>query len=222
MKSSSPYQPVLLRLLHGAIAVLVMLALITGFWVYNTYDARWGALPLPKLVEIQGIHGTIALTLLLLLPIFVFYCFHLGYRRLTQGDTIQHLQAFGKPLWWLTVQRLTNTLMLLAIAVAVVTGRMMQEVWLPTGDLNKLPYLAHLGAWVLVLVSLAIHLLLGAKVGGMPLLVSMFRWQIRDGDRPKTWLHGIQWQQTDSVLKGLEIMVVGGIVMAFIVPIFSL
>jgi hypothetical protein len=60
MPQLSPYQPVLLRILHGVAALLVVLALITGFWVYNTYDKRWGSLPLPSLGDIQGIHGTIA------------------------------------------------------------------------------------------------------------------------------------------------------------------
>ena len=75
MPQSSPYQPVLLRISHGAIALLTVLALVSGFWVYNTYDKRWGGFTLPKLENIQGIHGTIALTLLLTLPVFALYSF---------------------------------------------------------------------------------------------------------------------------------------------------
>lgn len=76
---SSPYQPALLRILHGAAAGLAILAVISGFWVYNTYDKRWGRMALPDLGDIQGIHGTIALTFLLILPVFALYSFHLGY-----------------------------------------------------------------------------------------------------------------------------------------------
>lgn len=70
MPQASPYQPALLRILHGVAAVLAILALISGFWVYNTYDKRWGGFVLPQLGDIQGIHGTIALMFLLLLPVF--------------------------------------------------------------------------------------------------------------------------------------------------------
>ncbi|NEO26447.1 MAG: cytochrome b/b6 domain-containing protein, partial [Kamptonema sp. SIO4C4] len=84
MSHPRPYQPVLLRLLHGAIAILTLFALISGFWVYDTYDQRWGSLRLPQLSDIQGIHGTIALTLFILLPLLVLYSFHLGQRRLIQ------------------------------------------------------------------------------------------------------------------------------------------
>ena len=51
-------------------AVLSLLALISGFLIYNTYDKRWGSLALPTLSDIQDIHGTIALTFLLFLTIF--------------------------------------------------------------------------------------------------------------------------------------------------------
>jgi len=44
MSRSAPYQPLLLRLFHNAHALLVLGALITGFWVYNTYDGRFGTL----------------------------------------------------------------------------------------------------------------------------------------------------------------------------------
>lgn len=221
MSQSKPYQPVLLRILHGAVMVLVILALITGFWVYNTYDKRWGSLALPTLADIQGIHGTIALTFLLVLPFFALYSFHLGQTRLIQANTWNQLTQVGKPIWWITLQRFANTLMLLAVTFAVITGRMMKEEWLPAGDINRQWYLAHLIAWLCVLVSLAVHLLLGAKVGGVPLLQSMFSWQMRTGDIPKAWLRGIQWNYANSSLKIIEIVVIGGILLAFILPAFS-
>ena len=222
MSESRMYQPALLRILHGGAAVLVILALISGFWVYDTYDKRWGSLGLPSLGDIQGIHGTIALTFLLLLPIFALYSFHLGAQRLVQGRSLAALRQVGKPIWWVTLQRLANTLMLVAVTASVVTGRMMKEEWLPAGEIDRPWYLAHLLAWCGVFVSLALHLLLGAKVGGVPLLASMFRWGLREGDEPRTWLQRLQLRPTSSILKVLEVLVIGGIALAFILPVFNL
>ncbi|MBD2101665.1 cytochrome b/b6 domain-containing protein [Leptolyngbya sp. FACHB-261] len=221
MPQSSPYQPALLRILHNTAAVLTVSALISGFWVYNTYDKRWGSVVLPTLGDIQGIHGTIALTFLLLLPAFALYSFHLGHSRLVQEQSFSQLQQLGKPVWWISIHRFANTLMLLAATFAVVTGRMMKEEWLPAGEINRQWYLAHLVAWVCVLISLALHLLLGAKVGGIPLLVSMFNWKMRDEDTPRSWLQGIRIKHSSLILKAIEGVVIGGIIMAFILPVFN-
>ncbi|PSM46709.1 cytochrome B [Chroococcidiopsis sp. CCALA 051] len=221
MPQSSPYQPALLRILHGIAALLVLLALISGFLVYNTYDKRWGSLALPTLGDIQGIHGTIALTFLLFLPLFVLYSFHLGYRRLLQEQSFSQLKQFGKPVWWISLHRLANTLMLLAVTFAVVTGRMMKEEWLPAGEIHHQWYLAHLVAWICVFASLALHLLIGIKVGGVPLLVSMFDWKIRDEDTPRFWLQGIKIKHSSLILKVIESVAIGGIMMAFILPVFN-
>lgn len=221
MSQSSPYQPILLRLLHGLAALLTIFALITGFWVYNTYDKRWGSLPLPALGDIQGIHGTIALTFLLLLPVFALYSFHLGDRRLLQAQSLSHLKQIGQPVWWVSIHRFTNTLMLLAATFAVVTGRMMKEEWLPAGDLYRQAYAAHLAAWVCVFVSLALHLLMGAKVGGVPLLASMLTWKRRADDMPRSWLQGFKLQPSSKLLKVIEGIVIGGILLAFILPLFN-
>ncbi|MDY6940679.1 MAG: cytochrome b/b6 domain-containing protein [Cyanobacteriota bacterium] len=222
------YQPILLRILHGIAAVLVIFALISGFWVYDTYDGRWGRLMLPTLGDIQGIHGTIALTFLLLFPFFALYGFRLGERRLLRLSSLQQLKQFGEPVWWISLHHLTNTLMLFAVTFALITGRMMKEEWLPAGDLNNPWYLAHLVAWMSAIAALALHVLLGAKVGGVPLLVSMFRWNIRPEDRPRIWLRGFVWfrgfkdDRADSILKTIEIIVLTGILLAFMMPIFHL
>jgi hypothetical protein len=206
MSPSAPYQPALLRILHVASAILTISALISGFWVYNTYDQRWGRLPLPQVIDIQGIHGTIALTFLLLLPIFALYSFHIGYRRLVQLQSFRQPKAVGGAAGWTLLHRMANTLMLVAVTFSVVTGRMMKEEWLPAGDLNRQWYLAHLVAWLCVFISLAFHILIGAKVGGIPLLASMFGWRRRAGDTPATWLQGIKLNHSDRVLKIIEIV----------------
>jgi hypothetical protein len=221
MSQASPYQPILLRVLHSLIALLVLAALVSGFWVYNTYDRRWGGLALPKLEDIQGIHGTIALTFLLLLPVFAIYSFHLGYRRLVQAESLANLKQPGRPIWWIALHRLANTLMLLAAAIAVITGRMMKEEWLPAGELNHQAYLAHLGAWGLMIFSIAMHVLLGAKVGGMPLLASVLKWQVRPEDTPRSWLQGLIIKQPSLIVGLIEIVVIGGIILAFTLPAFG-
>lgn len=165
MSPSTPYQPILLRILHSAITILTFLALISGFWVYNTYDKRWGSLNLPRLEAIQDVHGTVALTFLLILPVFALYSFRIGYRRLVQEQSFQHLTEFGKPIWWVSIQRIVNTITLFSATLAVITGRMMKEEWLPAGELFHRWYIAHLTAWVFVLIGVAFHLLLGIKVG---------------------------------------------------------
>lgn len=218
MSQSYPYQPALLRILHGAAAGLTVLALISGFLVYNAYDKRWGSLAIPTLSDIQGIHGTIALTFLLLLPIFALYSFHIGDHRLIQNNSLTALNQVGKPLWWVAIQRIVNTFMLMAATFAVITGRMMKEEWLPLGEINRPWYLAHLTAWGCVLIGLAIHLLIGAKIGGVPLLVSMFKWHTRNEDRFQSWLQGIKVKPQGLLLKVIESLVIGGIIMAFILP----
>ncbi len=221
MPQSSPYQPILLRSLHGAIAVLVLLALVSGFWVYNTYDKRWGSLALPQIADIQGLHGTIAVTFLGLFPVFVLYCFHLGYRRLIQGSVLPSAKALGKPAGWVALHRLANTLMLLAATLAIITGRMMQEAWLPAGEVNHTWYLAHLGAWLGLCLSFLLHLLLGAKVGGLPLLTSMFQWQRSAADSPTAWLQGVTLYPPSLSLRIIEGLVIGGIGVGLILPVFN-
>jgi Prokaryotic cytochrome b561 len=220
MSRAHPYQPVLLRILHGIATVLLILALISGFLIYNTYDKRWGSLTLPAIGDVQGVHGTIALTFLLFL-VFALYSFHIGYRRLVEEQSFRQFKHFGKPVWWISVQRFANTLMLLAATFAVVTGRMMKEEWLPAGEIHRQWYLAHLVAWVCVFISLALHLLMGAKVGGVPLLVSMFNWKIRGEDTPLSWGQVVKIKHSSLVLKVLEGIVIGGIIMAFLLPVFN-
>ena len=221
MSRIQPCQPVLLRILHGVAALLLILAWISGFWVYNTYDKRWGSLALPSIGDIQGVHGTIALTFLLFLPAFALYSFHIGYSRLVQAQSFKQLKSIGKPAGWVALHRFATTLMLLSATFAVITGRMMKEEWLPAGEVSRPWSLAHLIAWVCVLISLALHLLMGAKVGGAPLLLSMMNWKVQSGETPRSWLQGIRINHSSLILKGLEAIVIGGIILAFVLPAFN-
>lgn len=192
MSRSRPYQPLLLRLLHALNALIAILAIVTSFWVYNTFDGRFGQLPLPRINDIIGIHGTFGLTFLFIMPALALYSFHAGQKRLVQPDSFQQLTQVGKPIWWYSLHRITNTAILLAATFALISGRMMKEEWLPTGEFNHIWYQLHLAAWVILVFCLAIHLLMSAKVGGSPLIVSMFDRKYRPDDSPAVWLRKIR------------------------------
>lgn len=219
MSPATPYQPALLRLLHAGIALVGLSAFLTGYWVYERYDGRFGRLGLPILEGSQDIHGTLGLAFLLWLPVFTLYSLRLGYRRLLQPDSLQQLQQGSRPQRWITGHRLINTLILFSGLMAVITGRMMKEAWLPAGDLQQPWYIAHLLAWALFGLSIALHVLMGAKVGGLPLLISMFRWTVRDTDHPPTWLQNFPHRPVNQLLFSLEILILGGIALAFVLPV---
>jgi cytochrome b561 len=182
--SIKPYQPLALRLLHGAVALLVIGAWITGFLVYDSWDGRFGGLKLTlRDRSLIDIHGTFGFFLFYLFIIFAIYSLTAGRRKLIQSTTIKQLSQVGKPVWWIGLQRVTNTTMLLAAIAAVGSGKLQDENWLPNGDLNQAAYFAHLISWVLVFLGLAIHVLMSAKVGGAPLLLSMVDRSVRSDDR---------------------------------------
>ena len=193
MSRATPYQPLLLRLLHGINGLIAILAIITSYWVYDTYDGRFGQLSLPQIPDIIGIHGTFGKTLLLaVMPAFALYSFHLGSKRLVQPNSFQKLRQLGKPIGWYSLHRIVNTVMLLAVTFSLVTGSMVKEEWLPNGELNHIWYYLHLTGWVILVGCLAMHLLISAKVGGLPLWVSMFKLNYRPEDSPKKWIQTLR------------------------------
>lgn len=193
MSRATPYQPLLLRLLHGINALITLLAIITSYWVYDIYDGRFGHLSLPQIPDIIGIHGTFGKTLLLVvMPAFALYSFHLGSKRLIQSDSFQRLRQLDKPIGWYSLHRIVNTVMLLAVTFSLVTGSMVKEEWLPNGELNHVWYYLHLSGWVILVGCLAIHLLISAKVGGLPLWWSMVKINYRPEDSPKRWMQTVR------------------------------
>ncbi|MCC3589765.1 cytochrome b/b6 domain-containing protein [Microcoleus sp. PH2017_28_MFU_U_A] len=193
MPQSRPYQPLLLRLLHGANAAIAFLSILSAFIVYNTYDGRFGKVPVPRIADIIGIHGTFGKLLLLgVMPAFALYSFHAGQRRLVQQDSFAKLAQLGKPIWWYSLHRIVNTLMLLALTFAIASGSMVKEEWLPAGDLTQVWYYLHLSGWVVLVFCLLIHLLMSAKVGGWPLILSMFDRKYRPEDSPAVWWRKIR------------------------------
>jgi hypothetical protein len=82
--------------------------------------------------------------------------------------------------------------------------------------------------------AILLHLLLNAKVGGSPLLLSMLTWQFRDKDSPALWpAHLSQWWlevrqgawarwfQPMTAALALEIAILVSIVAAWIIPLFK-
>ncbi|MBE9011913.1 cytochrome b/b6 domain-containing protein [Pseudanabaenaceae cyanobacterium LEGE 13415] len=192
MSRTKPYQPSLLRFLHGVNALFVIGALITGYWVYNTFDGRFGKIPLPRINPIIDYHGTIGLMFFLFAPLFLIYSLWLGRKKLIQKESIAQLSQVGKPIWWIGLHKSTNTVMLVAIAFAAISGKLMDETWLPRGELHHVAYSLHLLSWATMLVCLALHLLMSAKVGGAPLLLSIASLKVRSDDHPKLWFQQLR------------------------------
>ncbi|MDX2215618.1 MAG: cytochrome b/b6 domain-containing protein [Oculatellaceae cyanobacterium bins.114] len=235
---SSPYQPLLLRILHGLIGLSVLLAILSAYWTYETYDGRWLSLGLPDFKAIEGIHGTFGLWALLIFPAFVIYAFRRGQQRLLQPDSFAKLTQLGRPIGWYSLHRLVNTLTILALTFALFSGKMMDETWLPNGELNHAWYYAHLISWVVMVGCIALHVLMGAKIGGSPLLLSMVTWQVREKDSPWLWRTHISawWSSTQAislrkwlsvvvqlsdVYRVLEAIVLVSLVAAWIIPLFK-
>lgn len=231
MKPTQPYQPLLFRILHGLTGLFAIAAMVTAFWTYDTYDGRWGRIPLPSYDAIEGIHGTFGLYTLLIFPAFVLYAFHRGYKRLIQPDFLAKLTRIGQPIWWYTLNRFTNTLALLALTFALFSGKMMDETWLPEGELNHAWYYAHLISWGIMVLAIALHLLINAKVGGTALLQSVLHWKFRDRDSPSLWSsHLAQWRSDFRLIKTrssvsplmvLEGAILISLIAAWILPLFK-
>ncbi|MEO1403487.1 MAG: cytochrome b/b6 domain-containing protein [Cyanobacteria bacterium J06635_1] len=234
MKPIQPYQPLILRILHGLNGLFLIAAILTAFWTYDTYDGRWGRIPLPAYKEIEGIHGTFGVLVLLIFPAFVIYAFHRGSQRLVQSDSLAKLAKVGQPIWWYTLNRFTNTLTLLALTFALVSGKLMDETWLPKGELNHFWYSAHLISWGVMVVAIALHLLMNTRVGGMSLLLSMLNWRFRAKDSPVLWsthlLNGWSnlrsgawktWFQPPSMLIKLEMLIFISLAFGWIVSGFK-
>jgi len=161
-----PYQPSLLRLLHGATAVLVVAAWVSGLVVYSHYDGRWGRLPFTPPGEWIDLHGTVGVVLLPFAALFALYALSLGWRRL---------------------RRPANALPLGALVLAVGSGKLMQEDWLRKGELQHAVYAVHLLAWLALALTVLAHLMALWGLGGPALLRSMLSLRVRAGDLPGDW-----------------------------------
>ena len=119
MPRTIAYQPSLLRLLHGITALLVPLAWLSGLVVLANHDGRWLRLPVAVPGEWIDIHGTVGALLWPVALLFVLYAIGVGRARLRQP---------------------ANAAALLGLGLAVGSGKLMQEDWLRTGQLDHLAY----------------------------------------------------------------------------------
>jgi hypothetical protein len=233
-KFSHPYQRLLLRLLHALTSLSAIAAILTAFWTYDVYDGRWGNINLPKFTEIEGIHGTFGLWTLLIFPLLAIYAFNRGQQKLIQSNSWAKLGQVGIPIWWYTLHRLVNTMVILAITFAVFSGKMMSEKWLPQGELNHFWYYAHLIAWLILVIAIALHILMSLKVGGISLILSMFNWRYRSQDSPRLWSKHLdnwrenlrmslirKWRSPWSFLKLLEFFILTMIVLAWLISLIK-
>jgi len=161
-----PYQPSLLRLLHGATALLVLAAWLSGLLVYSRFDGRWGRLPLNLAGDWIDIHGSLGVILWPLALLFGIYAISLGLRRL---------------------QRPGNAAALLALLLAVGSGKLMNEDWLRQGELQHGIYLLHLLAWLGLALAVLWHLGAVLKRGGPALARSMLSLRTMPQDQPRHW-----------------------------------
>jgi hypothetical protein len=166
-----PYQPSLLRLLHGVTAALVLAAWLSGLVVYSRYDGRWGRLPFPPAGEWIDLHGTVGVVLLAPAVLFGLYALSLGWRRL---------------------RRPTNAVALLALVLAVGSGLLMEGDWLVEREFQHAVYSVHLLAWLLMAAAVLAHLGALAQLGGQPLLRSMLSLSTKRGDQPRDWFAQIR------------------------------
>jgi hypothetical protein len=165
MAKQVPYQPSLLRLLHGITALLVPLAWLSGVTVFAKHDGR--ALHWPTLAgDWIDIHGTVGVLLWPVALLFTLYALSAGRGRLRQP---------------------ANAAALIGLALAVVSGKLMQEDWLRTGQLDHFPYHLHLLAWLLISGAVIWHIAAVMKRGGLPLAGTMFQLKVREKDGPSTW-----------------------------------
>lgn len=153
-------------------AVLVPLAWLSGLLVYSRDDGRWGRLPWLPDGNWIDLHGTIGVALWPLALLFGLYALTLGRARLN---------------------RAANAVALLALALAVGSGKLMDEDWLRDGQLDHLVYSVHLLAWLLVAVAVLWHVSGVLRRGGSLLARSMFALQLRSDDRPQHWPS--QWRR---------------------------
>jgi hypothetical protein len=179
---ATPYQPSLLRVLHGAAAALAAAAWITGFLIYNHFDGRFGRLPLWGSEQLIELHGDLGGLLPWVLVPFALYALTLGAHRLLRPADLGRL-AGSPPAW----QRLTNTAALLGLAAGVLSGLPMEGDWLEEGTLTVFLYGVHLSSWLALTLAVAMHLLILGRNGGWPLLSSMLSFNLRRGDRPGQW-----------------------------------
>ena len=161
-----PYQPSLLRIIHAVTAAAVGIGWLTGLVIYSKYDGRLFHLPWSyggNLWELHSYAGKILLPVAILLALYA----------ITLGNWRLH-----KP---------SNTVMLLALALPLLSGKGMHKHWLIEGQFDHLIYKIHLLGWMLIAAGLIWHVASAFQRGGAPLVTSMADLQVKEHDKPSDW-----------------------------------
>lgn len=189
MPQSAPYQPLIFRLLHAIHGGLILGSAATGFWLYNTWDARWGRLPLPEADNTwMSIHHQIGEVLTALFILFFVYSIFAGRRRLITLTSLKQFSQLKPVVKWHTLHRLINTGLLGVVTLSMVSSRLMGGAkTLVNGEWNDVWYNLHILSWGLIVVLVIAHLLLSIKVGGFPFLTSAIAFRIQPKDSPTQW-----------------------------------
>jgi hypothetical protein len=137
-----------------------------GLLVYSAYDGRFGRLPFTLPGEWIDIHGTVGVLLWPIALLFGIYALSAGRARLRQP---------------------ANAMALVALVLAVGSGKLMDEDWLREGQFQHAFYSIHLLAWLLIALAVALHVGAVLQRGGLPLARSMASLKIRSSDRPGDW-----------------------------------
>ncbi len=230
----------MLRALHGVTGLLLIAALFTAYWTYDTYDGRFGGLPLPDVAAMEGIHGTFGLLTLVVFPAFLIYAVHHGQQRLIQVDAASARRQVhprrGTRAWWYGLHRGLNTWSLVALTFALFSGKMMNETWLPRGELHHLWYSLHLISWLIMVLTMVFHIGINARLGGVAWMGSIWSWRLGPEDHPERWLAdlrhgwaglrqrlesgGLQARLITSPLVVLESSLVTSLLLAWLIPLW--
>ncbi len=189
MPKTSPYQPLIFRLLHAANGLLVLGSMVTGFWLYNTWDYRFGRLPLPEAdSKWLSIHHQIGEIVSVCFAAFLLYSLFAGRRRLIQLKSMKQLPYLNQPSGQSALHRLINTGLLGTLLLSMVSARQFGGAKaLMNSEWDNVWYNLHVFAWVSMVVLVVAHVALGLRVGGLPLLQSMVNLQVRSKDSPSQW-----------------------------------
>lgn len=102
----------------------------------------------------------------------------IGRNRLVKLDDLPKLtKKVGEKIWWHRLHRIVNTIILLSAILSIASGKLQDENWLPNGEMNHFWYYVHLTGWLIMLLAFSTHLLMSAKVGGIRLILSMFKFR---------------------------------------------
>ena len=166
MAMARPYQPSLLRLLHGLTALLVFAAWISGSLILLRFDHAQGEFSLPGLPELTEHHQVIGLVLVPFALMFGLYALIAGRAALRKA---------------------ANLLPLLVLVLALASGLLMDDDGRFSADLHHLVKTIHVFAWAALAVSLLVHTLAALRRGGVPLIRSMVSARVQAYDWPTQW-----------------------------------